>query len=152
MLRPVSAGCCVPVFAFLSAGVALSPGALSGVFADRVALGVLAALVIGKFVGVLGGAWAATRLGLARLGDELHWHDLAGVAALAGVGFTVSLLIGDLAYAGTIRFERVTTAVLSASVIASVSAAVIFRIRGRRRSRGSNEKGNAGHAGAGSGE
>ncbi|MGH3389314.1 MAG: Na+/H+ antiporter NhaA [Actinomadura sp.] len=135
MLRPISAGLCVPIFAFLAAGVALTPSALTGLFTDRVALGVIAALVIGKFVGVLGGAWVATRLGFARLGEELNWRDLAGVATLAGVGFTVSLLIGDLAYAGADRSERVTTAVLGASLIASVSAAVIFRIRGRRRVR-----------------
>jgi NhaA family Na+:H+ antiporter len=120
----------------------------SGVHATvaGVALGVIAALVVGKFVGVLGGAWTATRLGIARLGEELHWRDLAGV------GFTVSLLIGDLAYAGTSRFERVTTAVLGASLIASVSAAVTFRIRGRRRVRGVDETGDAGHARTGSDE
>jgi Na+:H+ antiporter, NhaA family len=141
VLRPISAGLCVPIFAFTAAGAALTPSALRGVFTDRVALGVIVALVIGKFVGVLGGAWTATRFGLARLGEGLRWRDLAGVAALAGVGFTVSLLIGDLAYAGSVRFERVTTAVLSASLIASVSAAVIFRIIGRRELRGVDETG-----------
>jgi NhaA family Na+:H+ antiporter len=138
VLRPVSAGLCVPVFAFVSAGVSLSGDALRAVMTDRVALGVIAGLVIGKFVGVLGGAWSAVRLGLARLGDELHWPDIAAVAVLAGVGFTVSLLIGDLAYAGTPRNDRVTTAVLIASALASVIATVAFRIRVRtaRLSRG----------------
>jgi NhaA family Na+:H+ antiporter len=131
VLRPLSAGLCVPAFAFMSAGVSLGPSALGGVFTDRVALGVVAALVVGKFLGVLGGAWAATRIGLARLGERLLWRELAGVAMLAGVGFTVSLLIGDLAYAGTDRFERVTTAVLIASLLASVAAATVFRVRTR---------------------
>ncbi|WP_034484095.1 Na+/H+ antiporter NhaA [Actinomadura oligospora] len=135
VLRPVSAGLCVPLFAFLSAGVALSGAALGAVFQDRVAIGVIAGLVVGKFVGVLGGAWTAVRLGLASLGEGLHWRELAGVAALAGVGFTVSLLIGGLAYPDPAQFERVTTAVLIASLVASVAASAVFRHRVRQRAR-----------------
>ncbi|MFG1998403.1 Na+/H+ antiporter NhaA [Spirillospora sp. NPDC048911] len=135
VLRPFSAGFCVPVFAFLSAGVVLSGSALEAVFGDRVALGVIAGLVIGKFVGVFGGAWAAVRLGLATLGDELHWREIAGVAMLAGVGFTVSLLIGGLAYPDPSQFERVTTAVLIASLFASLAASLVFRHRVRQRAR-----------------
>lgn len=129
VIRPISAGFCVPIFAFTSAGVALNVSNLSSVFTDRIALGVILGLVVGKFIGVFGGAYAAVRLGFARLGDGLHWRDLAAVAVLAGVGFTVSLLIGDLAYTGTEHSERVTTAVLIASLIASVAAAVAFRFR-----------------------
>lgn len=132
-LRPFSAGVCVPVFAFVSAGVGLGASQLGAVFTDRVALGVIAGLVIGKFVGVFGGAWAAVRLGWATLGEDLHWHEIAGVALLAGVGFTVSLLIGGLAYTDPSQFERVTTAVLIASVLASAAAAVVFRRRVRLR-------------------
>ncbi|MFC4908948.1 Na+/H+ antiporter NhaA [Actinomadura gamaensis] len=135
VLRPISAGLCVPLFAFLSAGVALGGDALSAVFGDRVALGVMAGLVVGKFVGVLGGAWTAVRLGLATLGSELRWREIAGVAALAGVGFTVSLLIGGLAYPDPEQFERVTTAVLIASVLASAIASAVFRHRVRQRAR-----------------
>jgi NhaA family Na+:H+ antiporter len=105
------------------------------VFTDRVALGVLAGLVIGTFLGVFGGAWAAVRLGLANLGEDLHRHEIAGVALLAGAGFTVSLLIGGLAYTDPSQFERVTTAVLIASVLASAAAAVVFRRRVRARAR-----------------
>ncbi|MER7547417.1 Na+/H+ antiporter NhaA [Spirillospora sp. NPDC127506] len=135
VLRPFSAGVCVPVFAFVSAGVGLGPSQLGAVFTDRVALGVVAGLVVGKFLGVFGGAWAAARLGLATLGEDLHWHEIAGVALLAGVGFTVSLLIGGLAYTDPSQFERVTTAVLIASVLASAAAAVVFRRRVRVRAR-----------------
>ncbi|MFC4054426.1 Na+/H+ antiporter NhaA [Actinomadura syzygii] len=138
-LRPFSAGVAVPVFAFLSAGVGLGASQLGGVLGDRVALGVIAGLVIGKFVGVLGGAWAAVRLGLATLGEDLHWQEIAGVALLAGVGFTVSLLIGGLAYTDPSQFERVTTAVLIASVLASAAAAVVFRRRTRLRASGLKE-------------
>ncbi|WP_433330608.1 Na+/H+ antiporter NhaA [Spirillospora sp. CA-294931] len=134
-LRPLSAGVCVPLFAFLSAGVALNASSISAVFSDRVALGVIAGLVVGKFLGVFGGAWAAVKLGLATLGDDLHWREIAGVAMLAGVGFTVSLLIGGLAYTDPAQFERVTTAVLIASVLASAAATVVFRRRVRQRER-----------------
>lgn len=132
VLRPLSAGICVPLFALTSAGVALNPSALAEVSADRVALGVIVGLVAGKFLGVFGGTWLAVRLGLARLGDGLLWRDLAGVSVLAGVGFTVSLLIGGLAYADQDQVTRVTTAVLVASAISAVLATVIFRIRVRR--------------------
>ncbi|GAA2442352.1 hypothetical protein GCM10010191_68340 [Actinomadura vinacea] len=135
VLRPFSAGVCVPVFAFLSAGVTLNGSALGGVFTDRVALGVIAGLLIGKFVGVFGGAWLAVRAGLATLGNELRWREIAGVSMLAGVGFTVSLLIGGLAYTDPAQFERVTTAVLIASLLASVAATVVFRRRVRHRAR-----------------
>ncbi|MEU6034392.1 Na+/H+ antiporter NhaA [Actinomadura sp. NPDC047616] len=135
VLRPFSAGVCVPLFAFLSAGVTLNASSLGAVATDRIALGVIAGLVIGKFVGVLGGAWAAVRFGLATLGEELHWREIAGVAMLAGVGFTVSLLIGGLAYTDPAQFERVTTAVLIASLIASAGATIVFRRRMRARAR-----------------
>ncbi|MGW0810522.1 Na+/H+ antiporter NhaA [Nonomuraea sp. NPDC002799] len=133
-LRPISAGLAVPVFAFLSAGVKLSGSSLSAILADRVVLGVIAGLVLGKFIGVFGGAWLSVRLGLAKLSEELHWQDMAAVSSLAGVGFTVSLLIGDLAYGDDRqRAEAVTTGILAASLIASVLAAVLLRIRVRKR-------------------
>ncbi|WP_119731352.1 Na+/H+ antiporter NhaA [Thermomonospora amylolytica] len=133
VLRPLSAGVCVPLFAFTSAGVALNPSALGEVATDRVALAVIAGLVVGKFLGVFGGAWAAVRLGLAGLGDDLRWRQLAGVAMLAGVGFTVSLLIGGLAYTDPARVDNVTTAVLVASVVSAALATTAFRVHGRGR-------------------
>jgi len=131
LLRPVSAGLAVPVFALLSAGVSLSPAALGQAVTDRVALGVIAGLVLGKFLGIFGGAWLAVRLRLARLSPELSWRDLAAVASLGGVGFTVSLLIGNLAFGGAGHVAHVTTAVLIASAIAGAVAVVLLRIRVR---------------------
>ncbi|TNY35667.1 Na+/H+ antiporter NhaA [Thermomonospora catenispora] len=135
VLRPLSAGVCVPLFAFTSAGVALTPSALGEALTDRVALAVIVGLVVGKFLGVFGGAWAAVRLGLAALGEGLRWRQIAGVAMLAGVGFTVSLLIGGLAYPDPARADIVTTAVLIASVTASLLAAAAFTVQGRSRAR-----------------
>ncbi|MEU4572526.1 Na+/H+ antiporter NhaA [Nonomuraea sp. ATR24] len=133
-IRPISAGLAVPVFAFVSAGVKLDAESLGAMFSDRVVLGVIAGLVVGKFLGVFGGAWLAVRLGLARLSQELRWRDMAAVSLLAGIGFTVSLLIGDLAYgADQERATAVTTGILAASVIASVLAAVLLHTRVRER-------------------
>jgi NhaA family Na+:H+ antiporter len=133
-LRPISAGFAVPVFAFLSAGVKLDGSSLGGIFSDRVVLGVVAGLVIGKFLGVFGGAWLSVRLGLAKLSEELQWRDMAAVSLLAGIGFTVSLLIGDLAFgADRERADAVTTGILAASLTASVLAAVLLHVRVRKR-------------------
>ncbi|GAA2887441.1 hypothetical protein GCM10020220_092090 [Nonomuraea rubra] len=133
-VRPISAGLAVPAFAFVSAGVKLDGSSLGAMLSDRVVLGVMAGLVLGKFLGVFGGAWLSVRLGLARLSEELHWRDMAAVSLLAGIGFTVSLLIGDLAYGGDPqRAEAVTTGILAASVVASVLAAVLLNIRVRKR-------------------
>lgn len=133
-IRPISAGFVVPVFAFLSAGVSLGGGTLNAIFTDRVVLGVMAGLVIGKFLGVFGGAWLSVRLGLARLSEELHWRDMAAVSLLCGIGFTVSLLIGNLAFSqDPVRAQTVTAGILAASLVASILAAVLLHVRVRSR-------------------
>ncbi|MGV9302340.1 Na+/H+ antiporter NhaA [Nonomuraea sp. NPDC003727] len=133
-VRPISAGVAVPVFAFLSAGVRLDADTVSMIFTDRVVLGVMAGLVIGKFLGVFGGSWLSVRLGMARLSEELRWRDMAAVSLLGGIGFTVSLLIGDLAFgADESRAAAVTTGILAASLVASVLAATLLHVRVRKR-------------------
>lgn len=129
-VQPFSAGLVVPVFAFTAAGVAISADTLADSVVDRTAIGIVVGLVVGKVIGVLGAAWLATRLGLARLPTGLAWSDVAGVAVLAGTGFTVSLLIARLAFTDPQQADRAVLAVLVASVIASVLGA--FAIRARR--------------------
>jgi NhaA family Na+:H+ antiporter len=132
-IRPLSAGVAVPVFAFFSAGVALGgAGGLESAFRDPVALGVVAGLVVGKTLGVLGSAWSVARLTRAELDQELRWVDVLGLALLAGIGFTVSLLIAELAFGyGTERAEHAKVAVLAGSVVAAALATVVLRARGR---------------------
>ena len=134
LVRPVSAGVAVPLFALLAAGVTLSGPALANMATDRVALGVALGLLLGKFIGVFGGVWVSVRLGFATLSEGLRWRDLAALSILAGVGFTVSLLIAELAYAGTPRAEHVKVAILLGSFIASVVAAILLRVGTRDRS------------------
>ncbi|MBA2416931.1 MAG: Na+/H+ antiporter NhaA [Geodermatophilaceae bacterium] len=135
-LQPLSAGFCVPVFAFFAAGVVVSGAALGGVFTDRVALGVVVGLLAGKFLGVFGGAALAVRLRLATLNDELRWRDIAAVAVLGGVGFTVSLLITELAFDDPMVLERVKIGVLIASAVASLIGAGLLKRRASVRSNG----------------
>ncbi|HEX8496904.1 MAG TPA: Na+/H+ antiporter NhaA [Actinomycetales bacterium] len=129
-VRPFSAGFAVPVFALFAAGVTLVGGGLGEAVRDRAAIAVVVALVVGKCVGVLGGTWLMARFTRASLDEDLAWGDVLGVSLLAGIGFTVSLLIGELAYGtGSPRDEHVKAAVLAASLLSAVLAAVVLRRR-----------------------
>jgi NhaA family Na+:H+ antiporter len=131
-LRPLSAGVAVPVFAFFAAGVRVVGGGFGESLADEAALAVVLALVLGKLVGVFGGTWAFARFTRAELDDELAWWDVVGLSLLAGIGFTVSLLVGELAFgAGSPRDEHVKLAVLVGSLCAALLATVVLRARNR---------------------
>ena len=130
LIRPFSAGVAVPVFALFAAGVTLVGGGLGSALRDRVSLAVVLALVVGKCVGIMGGTWLTARFTRAELDDHLAWGDVLGLSLLAGIGFTVSLLIGELAYgAGSPRDDHVKVAVLAASVLSALLAAVVLRRR-----------------------
>ncbi|ADD40591.1 Na+/H+ antiporter NhaA [Stackebrandtia nassauensis] len=132
-LQPLSAGVCVPVFAFFAAGISLEEDAMGAFLADRAALAVVAGLVIGKFIGVYGGSRLAVWLGAARLPSGLLWRDIAAVAFLTGCGFTVSLLMAELAFSDPAQQANVKAAVLIGSLLAALIAATVLRIRVKRR-------------------
>ncbi len=130
-IRPLSAGFAVPVFAFFAAGVTV--GGWSG-FGDSllhpVTIGVIVGLVIGKPIGVFVTTFLLARFTGATLDDDLAWRDVAGAALLAGIGFTVSLLIGELAFDyGTVTSDDVKIGVLLGSVVAGVLAALLLASR-----------------------
>ncbi|GGO69604.1 Na(+)/H(+) antiporter NhaA [Nonomuraea cavernae] len=131
--RPLSAGLAVPVFAFLSAGVALNGlDGLTDALTSPVALGVLVGLIVGKPLGIMAATWLVARFTHARLHKDLAWVDLAALSILAGIGFTVSLLIGELAFgAGTATDDHVKVAVLAASIVSALLATVLLRLRSR---------------------
>ncbi|MEU7516400.1 Na+/H+ antiporter NhaA [Streptomyces sp. NPDC042898] len=132
LVRPLSAGLAVPLFALFSAGVSVSGGAIGDVFTQPVTLGVVLGLVVGKAVGIFGGTWLAARFTKAELNPDLTWPDVFAVASLAGIGFTVSLLIGELAFAGDeLLTDEVKAAVLIGSLIAAVFASVLLKLRVR---------------------
>ncbi|SEL39238.1 Na+/H+ antiporter NhaA [Streptacidiphilus jiangxiensis] len=133
LVRPFSAGFCVPVFALFAAGVSISPHALGQVFTEAAPLGVVLGLVVGKTFGVFGGTWLTARFTRAELNPELAWADLFSISVLSGIGFTVSLLIAELAFSGNPELtERAKAAVLVGSVICAVAASVLLRMRNRK--------------------
>ncbi|PSM41629.1 Na+/H+ antiporter NhaA [Streptomyces dioscori] len=133
LVRPLSAGLAVPLFALFSAGVAVSGGALGEVFTQPETLGVVLGLVVGKAVGIFGGTWLTARFTSASLSDDLAWPDVFAVACLAGIGFTVSLLIGELAFADDPSLgDGVKAAVLTGSLIATVVSGVLLKMRNAR--------------------
>lgn len=132
LVRPVSAGLAVPLFALLSAGVSLSDKSIAQVFTRPETLGVVLGLVVGKAVGIFGGTWLAARFTRAELNEDLAWPDVLAVASLIGIGFTVSLLIGELAFTGDQTLtDEVKAAVLFGSLIAAVVAGVMLKLRNR---------------------
>ncbi|MFF4182041.1 Na+/H+ antiporter NhaA [Streptomyces sp. NPDC001691] len=133
LVRPVSAGLAVPLFALFSAGVGISGGTLADVFTRPETLGVVLGLVVGKALGIFGGTWLAARFTKAELNDDLAWPDVFAVATLAGIGFTVSLLIGELAFDGRPTLtDEVKAAVLVGSLTAAVLASALLKMRVRR--------------------
>lgn len=132
--RPLSAGVAVPVFAFFSAGVAL--GGIEGfvsALTDPVTIGIVVALVAGKPVGIVALTWLTTRIRGINLDPALKWVDLIGVGLLAGIGFTVSLLVTELSFSATDpHHDHAKVAILLASVLAALIASVLLSTRNRR--------------------
>jgi NhaA family Na+:H+ antiporter len=131
--RPLSAGVAVPVFAFFAAGVSIGgAGGLGASVAESVTLGIVVALVVGKTTGVLASTWLVQRFTHAQLAKGLSWWDVLGLGLLAGIGFTVSLLIGELAFgAGTERDDHVKIGVLTGSLASALLATIVLRARNR---------------------
>ncbi len=128
-----SAVIAVPIFAFFAAGVDV--GGLSGLaesLVSPVAVGIILGLVLGKPVGIAVSAFVVTRIRGFSLDPTFRWVDLIGVSCLAGVGFTVSLLIGDLSFGeGDDRAQIVKVGVLCGSLLAALIGAVWLAVRNR---------------------
>lgn len=132
--RPLSAGVAVPTFAFFSAGVAIDGwNGLVAAVTNPVAVGIMAGLVLGKTIGISLGAWLITRLPSFTLPRGVSWVDLIGVALLAGMGFTVSLLISELAFTQGSPLDDVSkVGILLGSLIAAVLAMILLGARNRQ--------------------
>lgn len=132
--RPISAGIAVPIFAFFSAGVAVGGWeGLGSALADPVALGIIVALVLGKPVGIMGTTWLLTKMSRARLDESFKWIDVFGVAVLAGIGFTVSLLVAELSFGhGSLHDDHAKVGILAASLVAALLATAVLRTRNRQ--------------------
>ena len=128
--RPVSAGIAVPCFRLFAAGVPLTPAAPRALVTKPLGLGIVLGLVVGKTVGVFGGAYLTARFTRAELTPGVRWTEVFSASVLAGVGFTVSLLIADLAFAGDPALaEEAKAAVLAGSLLAALLASISLRRR-----------------------
>ncbi len=126
LLHPWTSYVIVPLFALANAGVPISGSTLTDALASGVTLGVVAGLVVGKTVGVTAFAWAATRTGITRLPEGVRWRHLFGVAALAGIGFTVSLFITGLAFERPELQDAAKVGILAASLLAGLIGSLLL--------------------------
>jgi NhaA family Na+:H+ antiporter len=126
-LHPWTTFVVVPLFALANAGVRLSADALRSAAASRVTLGVVVGLVVGKLVGILGASALAVRTGVGTLPEGVTWRRLAGAASVAGIGFTLSIFVAELAFPSGALLEHARLGVLLASVVAGGLGYAILR-------------------------
>ena len=122
----------VPIFGFANAGVSFT-GISMSVFSEHLTMGIAAGLLLGKLIGVLGTVAILVKLGIADLPAQASWGQVAGTALLCGIGFTMSLFIGLLAFDDPGVQDRVKIGILAGSVISGVLGAVVLSLAGRRR-------------------
>jgi Na+:H+ antiporter, NhaA family len=125
-VTPLSVFAAVPVFALANAGVQLDPGSTAAAFGSQVTWAVLAALVVGKTVGVVGTIAAVTVSRLGRLPDGITPRHLLGLGLVCGLGFTVSLFVAELAYHDPTLRAHAKIGVLASAVLCSAAAALVL--------------------------
>ena len=129
--RPLSNGMVIPIFAFLSAGVAV--GGIEGINSaatDPVALGIVAGLLIGKPVGIFGASWLMDRFSPAVKDNDYTWTDMFGMSFVAGIGFTVSLLVTELSFGtGSPHNDHARAGILFGSMLAAVIGGIMLLTR-----------------------
>ncbi len=132
-LRPLSTAICVPIFAFFSAGVAVGGwDGLTAALSDPVAIGIMLGLIFGKTIGITGTTWLVTRFRGVSLDPDVKWIDVVGLAITAGIGFTVSMLVAELAFpAGSAHTEDAKIAIMLASVLAALAGSAILGARNK---------------------
>jgi NhaA family Na+:H+ antiporter len=136
LLHPWSSYLVVPVFALANAGVVLDRDMLARAVGSPITLGVLAGLVVGKLVGIFSASLLAVRVGLGTLPRMVSRQQLAGAAALAGIGFTVALFVTDLAFTDRAAQDEAKVGILVASAVAAALGWLLLyvplRVPGRR--------------------
>ena len=126
LFHPWTSYLIVPLFALANAGIALNGGFLARAFTSPITLGILVGYVVGKPVGILGASWLLTRVTRGRLRPPVGWAAVAGGGTIAGIGFTVSLLVATLAFDG-VELEEAKLGILSAALCASIVTWLLFR-------------------------
>jgi len=126
LFHPWTSYVIVPLFALANAGVAIDGASLSNAFTSPITLGILFGYVVGKPVGILGSSWLLTRLSRERLRPPVGWAAVAGGGTIAGIGFTVALLVATLAFDGA-RLEEAKLGILGSAVGATLVTWILFR-------------------------
>ena len=126
LLHPFTAFMIIPIFALANAGIVLSGDTISDAAASNVTLGIIVGLVIGKPLGIALFTWVATRFGFA-LPEGVNWPQFIGMGLAAGIGFTVSIFVGNLAFDDPATTELAKIGILVASLIAAIGALVLLR-------------------------
>lgn len=140
-IRPISAGFAVPVFAFFAAGVSLKGTTLGSVLESPIAIGVMLGLIVGKPIGVVTTAYFTAKFTRAELSKDIDWSDVGAIGFLSGIGFTVSLLIAELAFEEVpSELAAAKLAVLIASLVSAVFATIAILGRNRHYRRVSREE------------
>jgi NhaA family Na+:H+ antiporter len=135
-LHPWSAYLIVPLFGFANAGVSLA-GVSPGVLLTPLPLGIAAGLFLGKQIGIFGSIWIAVKTGFARRPGQAGWAQIYGVALLAGIGFTMSLFIGGLAFPGRPELvDEVKIGVLAGSILSALAGFLVLRFAPARHAKG----------------
>ncbi|MBL1073611.1 Na+/H+ antiporter NhaA [Nocardia sp. 2] len=132
--QPISAALCVPLFALFASGVPLNSEVFSELFVNRLSLAVILGLLVGKTLGIFGFSWLAVRVGLAEKPADLYYRDMFALSVLGAIGFTVSLLVAELALADVgdgSAVELAKAAVLLTSLAASLAGSALLLRRGR---------------------
>lgn len=127
-LHPWTSYVVIPLFALANAGVVLSSELMSEALSSSVALGVGVGLILGKTIGITGMAWIAVRTGLGRTPSGVMWSHIVGAAAVAGIGFTVSLFIAGLAFDDPEMVETAKIGILMGSAIAGAIGYTVLRV------------------------
>jgi len=133
-LHPISAYLVVPLFGFANAGVALGGTSLA-TLTEPLVLGIAAGLFLGKQVGIFGAVWGASKLGIASPPRGVSWMQVYGLSLVAGIGFTMSLFIGGLAFSNPEMTDAVKIGVLSGSILSALGGVLVLTLAsGKRRS------------------
>ena len=125
-LHPWTSYVIIPIFALANAGIVLSADALSDAASSAITAGVVVGLVAGKLIGISAFMWLAVRLGAGRLPDGVSWRHITGMAAVAGIGFTVSIFVSGLAYTDVTPVDQAKIGVLVASALAAAIGSVML--------------------------
>lgn len=123
----------IPLFALANAGVAIEAETLGAALGSPVTIGIVVGLVLGKLLGVTAGAYVGVRAGLVALPEGVRWANVVAVSAVAGIGYTVSLFIADLSFAGSPILPEAKVGILFGSLVAGLLGAALLRMSAARR-------------------